>query len=109
MKKILIGAPLIALLASAASYIYRDEIRMMMAFNELKPAAPFRHASSPASPDYSREESWAALPDCVDSADALAEIGVMDQQASAAVDVFFIHPTTYFGTTTGISRWTTHA
>ncbi|MBM0104242.1 DUF3089 domain-containing protein [Steroidobacter sp. S1-65] len=98
MKKILIGALTIALLASAASYIYRDEIRMMMAFNKLKPAVPFRHASSPASPDYSREQSWAALPNRVDSADALPAIGVMDQQASAAVDVFFIHPTTYFGT-----------
>lgn len=101
MKKILIGVLLVALLAGAASYIYRDEIGMLMAFNELKPAAPFRNASSPASPDYSRLESWAALPDRADSADALPAIGVTDQQANAPVDVFFIHPTTYFGT----SNW----
>ncbi len=98
MKKILIGVLLLALLAGAASYIYREEISMLMAFNKLKPATPFSNASSPASPDYSRAESWAALPERADSADALPEIGVMDQQASAAVDVFFIHPTTYFGT-----------
>lgn len=98
MKKILSGALLVALLAGAASYIYRDEIRMLMAFNKLKPAATFRNASSPASPDYSRAEHWAALPDRADSADVLPAIGVMDQQSNAAVDVFFIHPTTYFGT-----------
>ncbi|HEY0682861.1 MAG TPA: DUF3089 domain-containing protein [Steroidobacter sp.] len=98
MKKILAGALLVALLAGAASYIYREEIGMLIAFNKLKPAAPFRNAASPASPDYSRVESWAALPEREDSADALPAIGVMDQQKDAAVDVFFIHPTTYFGT-----------
>jgi len=85
-------------LLGAATFVYRDEIAMLLAFKELKPARPFSAASTPASPDYSQRESWAALPDREDSADALPAIGVLDQQASAAVDVFFVHPTTYFGT-----------
>ncbi len=101
MKKILFIVSIIVALLGAATFVYRDEIAMMMAFNKLKPAQPFSTASTPASPDYSQRESWAALPDREDSADALPAIGVLDQQASAAVDVFFVHPTTYFGT----ERW----
>lgn len=98
MKKILVVMLIIVALLGAATFVYRDEIAMLMAFNRLKPAQPFSTASTPASPDYSQRESWAALPDRKDSADALPAIGVMDQQSSAAVDVFFVHPTTYFGT-----------
>ena len=98
MKKILLGVLIVAALLGAATFVYRDEIAVLLAFNRLKPAQPFSAASTPASPDYSQRESWAALPDREDSADALPAIGVMDQQASAAVDVFFVHPTTYFGT-----------
>jgi hypothetical protein len=98
MKKILAGALLVLLLLAAASFIYRDEISLMMAFNQLKPAQPFSAGSRPTSPDYSQPASWAALPEREDSADALPAIGAIDQQAGAAVDVFFIHPTTYFGT-----------
>lgn len=98
MKKILIGVLFVALLAGAAAWVYRDEISMLMAFNKLKPQQPFRSASMPMTPDYSLSESWAALPDREDAADALPATGVVDQQTTAAVDVFFVHPTTYFGT-----------
>lgn len=98
MKKILLVALAVVALLAAAMFVYRDEIAMMLAFNKLKPAQPFSAASTPASPDYAQPESWAALPDRQDSADALPAIGVMDHQADAAVDVFFVHPTTYFGT-----------
>lgn len=98
MKKILVGVSIVLALLGAASFVYREEIAMLLAFNKLKPARPFSTAATPASPDYSQRESWAALPDREDSADALPAIGVMDQQADAAVDVFFVHPTTYFGT-----------
>lgn len=98
MKKILFGVLIVVALLGAASFVYRDEIAMLLAFNKLKPAQPFSTASTPASPDYSQQGSWAALPDREDSADALVAIGVMDQQENAAVDVFFVHPTTYFGT-----------
>jgi hypothetical protein len=98
MKKILLGVSLLLALLGAAALLYRDEIATLIAFNRLKPPRPFSAAITPASPDYSQRESWAALPDRADSADALMKFGVIDQQASAAVDVFFVHPTTYFGT-----------
>ena len=50
----------------------------------------------PAAPDYSRSNSWAALPDHEDAADVLPGGDVQDLQANAAVDVFFVHPTTYY-------------
>lgn len=54
-----------------------------------------RGTSVPA-PDYARHESWAALPDMRDAAD-LTPPGETDRQAVALADVFYIHPTTYFG------------
>lgn len=98
MKKILLGVLIVVALLGAATFVYRDEIAMLLAFNKLKPAQPFNAASTPPPPDYSQRGIWAALPDREDSADALPTIDVLDQQASAAVDVFFVHPTTYFGT-----------
>jgi hypothetical protein len=39
--------------------------------------------------------TWAALPDRQDNADVVPT-GATDNQATAAVDVFFLHPTTYY-------------
>lgn len=47
----------------------------------------------PPAPDYSWEENWAALPFRQDYADLTPTASVTDQQSSAKVDVFFIHPT----------------
>ncbi len=50
----------------------------------------------PPEVDYSKSESWAALPNKVDLADSLPEIvGISDGQEGAKVDVFFIHPTIF--------------
>ena len=43
--------------------------------------------------DYSKQENWAALPTVNDNADWTPS-GLFNQQDSAKVDVFFIHPTT---------------
>jgi hypothetical protein len=98
MKKILIGVGVLVLAALAAAYVNRDSIGMMIAFNRLKPEHPFKESPQPAAPDYSLAASWAALPDRQDDADALPGGDVQDIQASAQVDVFFVHPTTFFGT-----------
>lgn len=47
-------------------------------------------------PDYSQVVSWAALPTKADPAD-LTPDGLKDRQATAAADVFYLHPTTYTG------------
>ena len=49
----------------------------------------------PPSPDYSQEQYWAALPNKIDSADRVPIQDFSDMQATAPVDVFFLHPTTY--------------
>jgi Protein of unknown function (DUF3089) len=49
----------------------------------------------PAVPDYSQLQYWAAHPDKRDLADSLpAQSNFKDEQATAEVDVFFLHPTT---------------
>jgi DUF3089 family protein len=98
MKKILIGVGVLVIAALAAAYVNRDSIGMMIAFKRLKPEHPFTESPQPAAPDYSLATSWAALPDRQDHADVLPGGDVQDVQANAQVDVFFVHPTTFFGT-----------
>lgn len=52
---------------------------------------------APSAPDYSKAENWAALPDRVDNADRRPSEALPDNQLGSAVDVFFLHPTTYTG------------
>jgi len=47
-------------------------------------------------PDYSSDDMWAALPWKKDFADETPG-GLVDQQENAPADVFYVHPTTYFG------------
>ncbi|MBG8552866.1 DUF3089 domain-containing protein [Hymenobacter guriensis] len=62
--------------------------------NVIRPKQTFT-ATVPAAPDYSRPESWAALPTTRDSADAHPDhTAFRDQQATAPADVFFLHLTT---------------
>jgi hypothetical protein len=55
----------------------------------------FEEVTPPPAPNYANENSWAALPNRHDAADILPSDTVKDGQATAAVDVFFIHPTTF--------------
>ncbi|MBU6377400.1 MAG: DUF3089 domain-containing protein [Gammaproteobacteria bacterium] len=60
------------------------------------PAKPFGELPHPPAPDYAEPRAWAALPDRRDAADVVPENDAFgDRQAKAAVDVFYIHPTTY--------------
>lgn len=60
-----------------------------------KPNSTFETQILPPAPDYGSSDTWAALPDKKDSADlAPANTEYPESQATAAVDVFFIHPTT---------------
>lgn len=65
--------------------------------NVIKPGRDFAQYATPTAPDYAQSANWAALPTRHDSADAVpAHSGLRDQQATASVDVFFVHPTTYY-------------
>jgi hypothetical protein len=55
------------------------------------------HETDSGTPDYSIDKNWAALPTRSDSADIVPMATWSDAQSTAAVDVFFLHPTTYTG------------
>ncbi len=63
----------------------------------LKPRVAFDPARVPVPPDYARGEHWSALPERVDADDvAIAGLAAIEP-ASAAVDVFYVHPTSFVG------------
>ncbi len=49
----------------------------------------------PKAPDYANPDDWAALPTKKDEADRTPTADLKDNQANAAADVFFLHPTMY--------------
>lgn len=61
------------------------------------PKTAFDAAHVPPAPDYAKLDHWAAHPDKKDPADRTPD-GLRDEQDSAAVDVFFLYPTSYIGT-----------
>jgi hypothetical protein len=69
------------------------------------PKTAFDAAKAPAKPDYSDLKTWASHPDKHDFSDSIPQnSGLKDAQATAQVDVFFVHPTTYT-LTKEISTW----
>ena len=58
------------------------------------PKAPYSATEVASPPDYSDSKYWAALPEKEDNADRTPG-ALKNNQATAEVDVFFIHPTTY--------------
>ena len=51
--------------------------------------------------DYTQRQAWAALPGTVSPASAVpVGSGLSNLEAAAKVDVFYLHPTTYYGTAT---------
>jgi hypothetical protein len=52
--------------------------------------------NSPKAPDYALSETWAALPTKDDAADKIPlKSNLLENQAEAKADVFFLHPTTF--------------
>ena len=96
MKKILWGLAILVVVAAIGAWQYRDVFVMMRRFQAMKPDHSFAQDPPPAAPDYSLPVNWAALPDRADDADVVPDATVVDRQATAAVDVFFVHPTTYY-------------
>lgn len=50
---------------------------------------------SQEAPNYSNPDHWAALPTKKDFADGVPDPSLSDNQSSAEIDVFFVHPTSY--------------
>ena len=97
MKKIiLIIAGIFLLGIGVVAFIYRDLIPIAYDFYQMMPDKSFDETIPPPAPDYASDSWWAALPGRSDEADVIPNADVIDNQPDASVDVFFIHPTTYF-------------
>ena len=59
----------------------------------------------PPVPDYATAAAWAALPARDDAADRTPNDTLLDRQATAPADVFFVHPTIYRDTRRGNRYW----
>jgi hypothetical protein len=90
-KTVRFAAPVLALLLGGlATGAAAQDLRVKA------PAQPFGELPHPPPPDYSQPRHWAALPDRRDAADVVPENDPFgDRQATAPVDVFYIHPTTF--------------
>ena len=96
MNKALVFVGILAALI-ILGFVFRGPIMFTLGMAYISPDMGFDEDDHPAPPDYANPAHWAALPDREDGAD-LTPKGAEDlnQQADAAVDVFFVHPTTYF-------------
>jgi Protein of unknown function (DUF3089) len=68
------------------------------------PRGIFEENKVPSPPHYTDLSHWAAHPDKKDMADRVPN-GLKDEQSSALVDVFFLHPTTYTGANNKERNW----
>jgi hypothetical protein len=96
MKKVLWGLAIVVALLAGVALFFRAEISMALVFHALQPKHAFAAERASPEPNYADLRSWAALPDREDAADVVPDSTVTDKQATASVDVFFVHPTTYF-------------
>lgn len=75
-----------------AVVLFRDQLISA----RLGPPDQFEMAGLPDRPDYNDLASWASHPGIADTAD-LTLTGAPAAPDVAAIDVFYVHPTTYFG------------
>jgi hypothetical protein len=97
VKKILLltVALLVVAIAAVALYFHSSPRKLLALM--LRPGHAYDAVPAPPAPDYDDPRAWAALPDRKDYADWVPKGHTPgDQQATAPVDVFFIHPTTYY-------------
>ncbi len=91
IKKIAIGFGVGLVVLLLLFYAFRRQVFEFF----LVPSHAYTPLSVEGQLDYRQPDSWLALPQRQDSVDVLAP-GETDRQQEALVDVFFIHPTTWF-------------
>lgn len=85
-----VGAVLVLLVAA---FLFREELITW----RLGPPKSFVAAENPDAPDYSDLEFWAAHPAVSDTSDLRLPGNAANASGRQLVDVFYVHPTTYFG------------
>ncbi|NJN51129.1 MAG: DUF3089 domain-containing protein [Gammaproteobacteria bacterium] len=100
MKKFLIVLAIVIVVLAALAYFNRSSLGFLAMMVMLEPDHAFVDAPAPTAPDYALPKHWAALPTREDLADTLPAADVVDIQTTSPVDVFFVHPTTYYSSAT---------
>jgi hypothetical protein len=97
-RKLLWGVGIAVALVAVPGALFGKKIAMILMFIQANkpPSTSFAATPPPPAPDYASSASWAALPDRKDDADVVPAMDSTEAQATAPVDVFFLHPTTYF-------------
>ena len=99
VKKILAVGVIVLVGCGIGAYVFREKVFMTVLGVMLRPGEAFDSAKAPPAPDYSDAGNWAALPDKEDASDWLPPGYVeVDNPLREQVDVFYIHPTGFFGT-----------
>ncbi len=80
-------------------------IAALISCRATRPTEAFAASTAPSPPNYALLEHWAAHPQKADAADRTPCGGKPDQQQAAQADVFFLHPTSYFGRRKKPVRW----
>jgi hypothetical protein len=96
MKWLLLALLAVALLGGG-SYVLKRVILWRRLLRLIKPTAPFDSRATPEAPDYADAESWAVLPDRPANSVMTPPGLVAVDPRTAPADVFFVHPTTYYG------------
>ena len=96
MKRALIVVGLVAVALAGVGLAYGQQLGLMATLLMAHPpSTPFAQTPQPPAPDYATRAAWGALPDVQDATD-VAPVGEEVAGAGAPVDVFFVHPTTFF-------------
>lgn len=82
----------VLMVLAIAVVMFRDQLISA----RLGPPDTFSTAGLPERPDYTALSAWASHPDSADTADLTLTRAPANPKA-ALVDVFYVHPTTYFG------------
>jgi hypothetical protein len=89
-------AALVGVIAITGAALYLNTPLRNLAL--LAPLHKFDPALAPPAPDYDQGSAWLTLPEHPGLASVVPpDSGAQDAESSAAVDVFFITPTTFFG------------
>jgi len=78
------------------SGIRKNLKNLLKLWKGIKPTQNFSTERLPSAPDYDDLESWASHPLIFDKADLIPE-GLKEEKILNKANLFFIHPTTYFG------------
>jgi hypothetical protein len=93
LKKGLIGLAGVLVLAVAVAIAFLDSLSLAF----MAPPVPFDQEIPPRAPDYDDPDAWSAQPEREDAADVVVDGLAAADPARTAVDVFYVHPTTYLG------------